>query len=105
MLLPIVLLMLLVVVQAGLVVRDEILVVEATREAARAASLDADPAAASRAAARVLPDAVVVVGRRGAVGEPVQVTVSVVSHTDLPVVGALLPDPRLRATATMRVEG
>jgi Flp pilus assembly protein TadG len=48
--LPLVLLLLLGVVQVGLVVRDQILVVHAAREAAREAAVDPAPGAARRAA-------------------------------------------------------
>src|SRR5207247_8954779 len=48
--LPLVALLLLVLVQVGLVVRDQVLVVHAAREAAREAAVDAAPEAARRAA-------------------------------------------------------
>jgi hypothetical protein len=38
------------------------------------------------------------------VGEPVEVEVVYASPTDMPIVGALLPDVTLRAHAVMRVE-
>ena len=47
--LPLVVLFLLAVVQVGLVVRAQVLVTHAAREAARAAAVDPDPAAAGRA--------------------------------------------------------
>jgi hypothetical protein len=75
--------------------------VHAAREAARAASVDGDPA---RAARRALPGAAVHVGARPAVGEQITVEVSYTSRTDLPLVGALFPDPTLHARAVMRVE-
>jgi hypothetical protein len=46
----------------------------------------------------------VVVGTRPAVGEPIVVDVTFASHTDLPLVGRLFPDPRLHARVVMRVE-
>ena len=49
--LPLVVALLLAVVQVGLIVRDQVLVVHAAREAAREAAVDPDPAAALRAAA------------------------------------------------------
>jgi hypothetical protein len=96
--------MLLAVLQVALVVRDHVALEHAAREAARAASVDRDPAAARAAAHRVLRNAHVDVGGRPAVGRPITVRLSVRSHTDLPLVGALFPDPVLHAQATMRAE-
>ncbi len=102
--LPLVVFLMLAVLQTALVVRDEVAVVHAAREAARAASVDRGADAAARAARRVLRDARVQVGARPAVGGPITVRVSVVSHTNLPLVGPLFPDPELVGTATMRTE-
>jgi Flp pilus assembly protein TadG len=103
-LLPLIVLALLAVVQIGLVVRDQMGVVHAAREAARAVSVDRDPGAAARAAHRTLPHADVDVGPRPRVGSEITVTVRYHSVTSLPLVGALMPDPDLHASATMRVE-
>lgn len=102
--LPLVVLAMLAVIQIGLVVRDHVAVVHAAREAARAASVDPDPARAVRAARRTLSGASVTVGARPDVGEPVSVEVRYRSVTDLPLVGALIPDPMLHARTEMRVE-
>ena len=102
--LPIVLLLVLALIQATLVFRDDLALVNAAREAARAASLDPDPARAERAATAVLPGATVRSDPRPAVGELVRVRVSYRSATTLPLVGPLLPDPVLVAGAAMRVE-
>jgi hypothetical protein len=103
-LLPMLLFAMLAVVQVALVARDEITVLHAGREAARAASVDPDPQSAVRAGRRVLPGAFVVVGPRPKVGEPLTVEVSYRSRTDLPIVGALFPDPVLHARVVIRVE-
>jgi hypothetical protein len=103
-LLPVVVLALLAIGQVGLVVRDELGVVHAAREAARAASVDPDPAAAVRAAHRTLPHSDVEVGSRPQVGGEITVTVRYRSVTNLPLVGKLFPDPELHASSTMRVE-
>ncbi|MEP6624041.1 MAG: hypothetical protein ABJC79_06345, partial [Acidimicrobiia bacterium] len=92
------------VLQTALVVRDYVGVVDAAREAARAVSVDRDPGAGSRAARRVLARADVSVGPRPEIGGPIRVDVSYVSHTDLPMVGLLFPDPELHATAVIRTE-
>ena len=101
---PVVLLLALTLIQAALVLRDDLVLVDAAREAARAASLDPDQARAERAAAAVLPGATVSSRARPPVGELVTVRVSFRSPTSLPLVGPLLPDPVLVARATMRVE-
>ena len=101
---PLVLLLLLALVQAALVLRDDLALVNAAREAARAASVDPEPGRAERAAAAVLPGATVRSGPRPTVGELVRVRVSYRSATTLPLVGPLLPDPVLVASAVMRVE-
>jgi Flp pilus assembly protein TadG len=102
--LPLVFFLILAVLQTALVVRDYVATVHAAREAARAASVDRDPDAPRTAARRVLRRAQVEVGPRPAVGAPVRVEVTYTSHTDLPLVGRLFPDPELHATVTMRAE-
>lgn len=102
--LPLVVFALLAILQVGLVVRDQVAVVHAAREAARAASVDPDPARAAGAARRVLERADVDVGVRPKVGEPITVEVSYHERTDLPLVGPLFPDFDLHARAVMRVE-
>ena len=103
-LLPVVVIALLAIVQVGLVVRDELGVVHAAREAARAASVDPDPEAPVRAAHRTLSGSEVVVGPRPDVGGEIEVTVRYSSITRLPLMGPLFPDPELHATASMRAE-
>jgi len=102
--LPLVIVLIMAILQSALLVRDYVATVHAAREAVRAASLDRNPAAASHAAKRVLRDARVDVGARPALGGPIRVTVTFTSHTNLPLIGALFPDPDLHATATMRTE-
>jgi Flp pilus assembly protein TadG len=106
--LPFVVLLLLAIVQVGLVVRDEILVVHAAREAARAAAVDPDEAAARRAA---VGSSGLEKGRmdvsitgRGRAGSTLSATVRYSAPTEVPLIGQLLPDVRLRAVASMRVE-
>ena len=102
--LPLLLLALMAIIQVGLVVRDQMGVVHAAREAAREASVDPDPGEAVRAAHRTLPGAEVEVGARPRLGGEIKVTVRYTSVTDLPLVGALFPDPKLQSSAVMRVE-
>lgn len=111
--LPLVGLLLLALVQVGLLVRDQVMLVHAAREGARAAAVHPQPASARYAArdaatssagvpARVLD---VEVHHHGA-GPDAEVTVTVryAAPTDVPLVGALLGDVALQASATMRVE-
>ncbi|HEY6531041.1 MAG TPA: TadE/TadG family type IV pilus assembly protein [Acidimicrobiales bacterium] len=105
--LPLVALVLLLVLQVGLVVRDRLLVAHAAREASRAAAVSDDDrgGAARRAAQRAgALDAdhlgVTIVSTGGHVTAHVRYE----SSTDVPLVGLLLPDVTLEASATMRVE-
>lgn len=102
--LPFVALLGLILVQGAVLGRDQLMVIHAAREAARAASVDPDPDAPAEAARLVLPGAAVDAGVRPPPGRSVVVTVAYRSPTDLPLVGPLLPDPLLSARAVMRVE-
>lgn len=107
--LPLVMLLVLSVVQVGLVVRDQVLVVHAAREAARRAAVDPAPAAAleaARGAAGLVAERLTVAtsGRAGP-GSRVSVEVRYRSPTDVPLAGALVGDITLHARASMRVEG
>jgi hypothetical protein len=102
--LPLLLLMFVLLFQVALVGRDQMLVVHAARDAAREASVTASPGRIRAAAQRTLPGASVRIVRRGAPGEPVEIEITYRSRTDLPAVGALIPDLTLRARSVMRVE-
>ena len=106
--LPLVTFFLLGVVQIGFVVRAQVLVTHVAREGVRAAAVDADPEAARHAATSSSSlDAdrmkVLVQGREGP-GSRVRVTVTYSVPTDVPLVGNLIGDVTLQASATMRVE-
>ncbi|HYF46183.1 MAG TPA: TadE/TadG family type IV pilus assembly protein [Acidimicrobiales bacterium] len=107
-LLPLVATMLLGVVQVGLVVRDQVLVTHAAREAARAAAVDPTEDAArqgAEAAARLEADRLAVeLSGDTAPGGRLTVTVRYRAPTDVPLVGQLLGDRTVTAEATMRVE-
>jgi hypothetical protein len=106
--LPLVVLLLLALVQGGVVVRDQILVTHAAREAARAAAVDGDTQAIERAARDAGPlrssRLHVRVTGRGGRGSRVTVRVIYEAPTRVPLAGRLLGDVRLQASATMRVE-
>jgi hypothetical protein len=109
--LPLVATLLVLVLQVGLVLRDHVLVVHAAREAARSgvvAEAASDRAAAAREGAERsgafrVGDATVSTRLLDG-GTRLEATVRHVNRTDLPLVGVLLPDVEVEATATMRVE-
>ena len=109
--LPLLALLLLGMVQVGLVVRDQVLVTHAAREGARQAAVDPAPPGVREAA---LAGAPLQAGRLtvelAAPGSPsdgtrAEVRVSYRSPTELPLVGALVPDVTLQSRASMRREG
>jgi Flp pilus assembly protein TadG len=105
---PLVAGLLLSIIQAGVLARDQLLVTHAAREAVRAAAVDDDPAAPRRAAEQAGPLAAdrldTEVAERGEVGGRVRVVVRYRAPTRIPLVGTLVDDVELDAAATMRVE-
>lgn len=107
---PLVMVLLLAVIQLGLVLRDQLVLVDAARAGAREASVTADDAgvrsAVAGAAAGLDPGTLEVsVVRAGAQGDPVTVTVSYARATEVPLVGAFIPSAiHMSAHATMRQE-
>ena len=103
---PLVCLAMLLLVQVAVVVRDQVAVVHAAREAARAAAVSADPVGdGGRAGRAALP--------AGAAGATVRVeagptrvraVVRLTVHTDVPLAGALVPDVDVEGVAVMQVE-
>lgn len=106
--LPVLVIVMLLAVQVGLLVCDDILVVHAAREAARAAAVSpnrADVSMAAQRAAGLDPSRLSVdVGARGGVGSAVTVTVRYRAHTDVPIIGAFFGDYEMVQAVTMRVE-
>lgn len=106
--LPLLVLLLLAVVQVGLVVRDQVLLTHAAREAAREAAVEPSPGGVRQAA---LLGAPLQAGRltvettsSSPADARVAVRLSYRASTDLQLVGALLPDVALEARAAMRRE-
>lgn len=100
---PLLCVLLLGIVQLTVVVRDQLRVIDLARVAARAASVAADPSAAAAGVAGRDPPH----GLRMATeldDRTVTVTVSAVTVTDVPLIGALLPDVTLTARSTMPLE-
>jgi Flp pilus assembly protein TadG len=106
--LPLLAVLLLGLIQVGLLVRDQVLVVHAAREAARQAAVDPAPEAARRAATAssgLVPARLqVAVTGRGGAGSRVRVNVRYRAPTDIPLVGPAIADFEMHASATMRVE-
>ncbi len=103
---PVILIGILLVLQFALVARDQLLVVHATREAARAAAVEPHAGAAREAAlastTALDPGRLEVDADR--IGGRVRVNVRYRARTVLPIVGGLLPDPTLHGSLTMRIE-
>jgi hypothetical protein len=98
--LPLVMFLCLALVQAALVIRQQLLVVAVTRDAARAASVagDAVSAASSSVTAAGLLGASVATTIDG---DRVRVEVHWVVPTDVPMVGTIMGSVSLQASATM----
>ncbi len=102
--LPLLCLLLLGMVQVAVIGRGQLAVQLAAHEAVRAAAVSADPEAAATAAANhavsLRPLDVQVTSDE----QTITVTVSYVDHTDVSMVGALVSDVTLQASATMAFE-
>ena len=103
-LLPLVVVLLLGLLQVALVGRDQLALELAAREAARAASVSADPAGAAGAAARRVTGLAPLAVAVDVVATTVTVTVTHLNRTDVPLAGRLIADVELRAQATMSWE-
>lgn len=106
--LPLLFVFLLGIVQLVVIVRDQLAVQLAAREAARAAAVAAPSAAAAQGAATravtLRPLIVATNSSTGTLTGTVTVTVSHVTRTDVPLIGALLPDITVTAAVTMALE-
>ena len=102
--LPLLFVFLLGIVQLVVIVRDQLAVQLAAREAARAAAVAAPSAAAAQAAAARAISLRPLTVAASSSASVVTVTVSHVTPTDVPLIGALLPDVTVTATATMALE-
>lgn len=102
--LPLVCLLVLAVVQLAVVVADLLAVQLAAREGARAASVSMQPDGAAHSAAHrataLQPLQVRSVSAAGAV----TVRVTYIEGTTVPLIGALVPDITVSASATMQFE-
>ena len=109
-LLPILFLVLLAAVQVGLLARDQLLLMQASRAGAREAAVTLDDVAIRDAALSAAPGLdptrlVVGVVREGTQGDPVTVEVRYEAPVAIALAGWLLPTSvELRGRATMRQE-
>ena len=107
MLLPVLVLAVLVLVQGGLVVRDQLLVQHAAREGARAAAVSESVTDVQDAAGRAGPldrNRLTVTRSGRQPGQPVRVAVRYRCRGAVPVVGRLMDRFTLSASVTMRAE-
>ncbi len=108
--LPIMLMVALAFVQVGLLARDQLLLIQASRAGARQAAVESDEngirSATIQAAAGLDPARVrLTVERGGGLGDPVTVAVGYEASLAVPLVGWLFPPTvSLGASATMRQE-
>ena len=106
--LPLVAVLLLGIVQVGLIVRDQVLLVHAAREAAREAAVGGTPAQARSAAlagAPLTPGRLTVTIRgHGPGSSRVIARLHYKVRTNIVLVGPLIPDVALEAHAAMRRE-
>jgi len=102
--LPLLFIFLLGIVQLVVIVRDQLAVQLAAREAARAAAVAAQSGASAEGAAHraVTLRPMSISAKTSA--DAVSVRVTHVTHTDVPMIGALLPDITVTAAATMALE-
>lgn len=96
------------ILQIALVGRNRLALEVAAREAARAAVVSADPAAAAHTAAHaaVALRPLVVRVETGTIADVPSITASIdwTDPTDVPIVGVFIPDIPLRAEVTMTIE-
>lgn len=106
--LPFLVVLLLAMAQVGLIIRAQVMVIHAAREAARAVAVDAtaDAQGAALLAATLDPGRTTVdVSGSLEPGGHVTVTVGYVVESRIPLAGAIIGDVELDAEATMLVEG
>lgn len=101
---PLVCLLLLAVVQLAVVVADLLAVQLAAREAARAASVSLQPSGAAHAAATRATSLQPLQVHTASASGTVTVRVTYVERTTVPLIGALVPDIAVSASATMQFE-
>ncbi|HEY4331236.1 MAG TPA: TadE family protein [Ilumatobacteraceae bacterium] len=99
---PLVCLLLLGIIQVALIVRDQVSAIDIARNRARAAAVAADPGGTGSDAGDVGDSEID--ARTSVAGGYVTVDVTITNHTDVPLIGALLPDIAVHGRATMLLE-
>ena len=102
--LPLLCLMLLGMVQVAVIGRGQLSVQLAAHDAVRAAAVSADPATAASTAALNAISLRPLNVEVATDDTTITVTVSYIDHTDISMVGALLSDVTVQASATMALE-
>jgi Flp pilus assembly protein TadG len=102
--LPLVVMFALGALQVAVVARDQLAIEYVAREAARAASVSADPRGAASAAAHRVTNLAPIDVSVSVTGDVVRVRVRYVNTTDVALVGTAIGDVTLQATAVMAWE-
>jgi Flp pilus assembly protein TadG len=106
---PFVVFLLMLLIEVGVVMFDQLAVSQAAREGARAAAVNPDRGAAVAAATHATgldsKNITVDVGPRPAVGGLVEVSVTYRATINLPLTGVVLLRPTVSSSAAMMVEG
>ena len=102
--LPLMMVFMLCFVQIAVVIRDQLAVQAAARDGARAASTAAAAATAARRAAQNAVSLRPLIVSTAGSQQTITVTIRFVNRTTVPIVGLLLPDVTLTATASMVLE-
>ena len=95
-------------VEASLLLRDQVLVTNAAREAARSSAVGmsaGEAAAAGRARTDLGPAVAIDVAGGSGAGSTTVATAHLAEADRLPLLGRLVPSLEVRASVTMRVEG
>lgn len=103
-LIPVLALFLLLIIQVSLVVREHVLVTQASRAAARELSVNSNASAAITAAHLASPGSHVSFSRPNKVGQYLNVTVTDRVESSLPFIGVVFPDVNVSSRSVMRVE-
>lgn len=102
--LPLIAITTLFLLEIGLLVVDQVRLVHVCRDATRQASISSDPVSKARQVVlRSYTDGAEIEVQSDAIG--VRVTIEVEHRTDLPIVGALIPDVMLHESLLMGWEG
>lgn len=101
---PIIAIFLLAIVQVVVIVRGQVAVIHAAREGARAAAVSASPNSAAVTAGRAGAGVAPVTVTTSTAGKAITVTVKFIDRTDVPLIGAFIPDVTLIGRVTMQFE-